>query len=200
MLWARRALIVALALASWGTFELLAANRVLIEWGIGSFVAIAQFFPGLIGVLFWRRATARGVIAGLTVGIAVWIPTSLIPMFRAAPMASPLATMDALTFATFASLSLNVLLFGAVSLLFPRKPTRKRPRRSASTARSASATPTFPARSRAELRERLAGFLGARMAADETARAVRDLGLAAERRVPSPCVVWASASSRTSPG
>lgn len=185
LLWARRALIVALALASWGTFELFEGNRCLVEWGIGSFVAIAQFFPGLVGVLFWRRATARGLVAGLAAGIGVWIPTSFLPLFRAAPMSSPIASMDPLTFATFTSLSVNVLLFGAVSLLFPARPDEEE---AASIcvdgAALGPATPAYPARSPAELHERLARFLGARVAEQETSRAARDLELASDEASP----------------
>ncbi len=182
LLWARRALIGVLALASWGTYEVLKSDRALIEWGIGSFVAIAQFVPGLVGVLFWRRATASGVLVGLAAGIVVWIPTSLVPLFRAAPMASPLAAMDALTFATFASLSINVLLFGVVSLLF--RPKGGEEEAAAICVDGGPAKPAAPARSQDELQARLAPFIGAKLAADVTERAVEDLGIAAQGASP----------------
>jgi len=185
LLWARRALIAGLALASWGTFELLKMDRGLIEWGIGSFVVIAQFVPGLIGVLFWRRATARGVVAGLTAGIAVSIPTSLLPLFGVAPMLSPIAAMEPLTFATFTSLLVNVLVFGAVSLIFPARSGEEQAAAiCVDGAALAPAMPASPARSPEELHKRVALFLGARVADEETARAVRDLGLVAEEASP----------------
>jgi PAS domain S-box-containing protein len=176
-LWARRALIVALALASWGTFQLLQGDRALIEWGIGSFVAIAQFFPGLIGVLFLRRASARGLVAGLVAGIAVWVPTCFLPLFRNAPLFTPIPTMDPLTFATFTSLSVNVLLFGAVSLLFPASSDEEE---AAAICIDGAAAPTAPARSSAKLRKRLALFVGERVARKETARALSELKLQAD--------------------
>jgi signal transduction histidine kinase len=47
--------------------------------GLLSFAAIAQFAPAFFGGLIWRRATARGAIAGMTAGILVWGYTLLLP-------------------------------------------------------------------------------------------------------------------------
>jgi Na+/proline symporter/signal transduction histidine kinase len=47
--------------------------------GLMAFVAIAQLAPAFFGGLIWRRATAAGAIAGMTVGIVVWAYTLLLP-------------------------------------------------------------------------------------------------------------------------
>jgi len=47
--------------------------------GLLSFAAVAQLAPAFFGGLFWRQGTARGAIAGLTVGILAWIYTLLLP-------------------------------------------------------------------------------------------------------------------------
>src|SRR5277367_3510277 len=49
--------------------------------GLLSFAAIAQLAPAFFGGLFWRRATARGAMAGMLVGVAVWIYTLFLPSF-----------------------------------------------------------------------------------------------------------------------
>src|SRR5271165_3329555 len=49
--------------------------------GLLSFAAIAQLAPAFFGGLIWRRATARGAIAGMTIGILVWAYTLLLPSF-----------------------------------------------------------------------------------------------------------------------
>ena len=49
--------------------------------GCLSFAAIAQLAPAFFGGLIWRRATARGAIAGMTIGILVWAYTLLLPSF-----------------------------------------------------------------------------------------------------------------------
>ena len=49
--------------------------------GLLSFAAVAQLAPAFFGGMFWRRATARGAIAGLIAGILVWAYTLLLPTF-----------------------------------------------------------------------------------------------------------------------
>src|SRR5215831_7871241 len=56
-------------------------NTQLAAIGLLSFAAIAQLAPAFFGGLIWRRATARGAIAGMAVGILVWAYTLLLPSF-----------------------------------------------------------------------------------------------------------------------
>ncbi len=56
-------------------------NTQLAAIGLLSFAAIAQLAPAFFGGLFWRRATARGAMAGLLVGVVVWIYTLFLPSF-----------------------------------------------------------------------------------------------------------------------
>jgi Na+/proline symporter/signal transduction histidine kinase len=49
--------------------------------GLLSFAAIAQLAPAFFGGLIWRRATARGAIAGITIGMLTWAYTLLLPSF-----------------------------------------------------------------------------------------------------------------------
>src|SRR5438876_62069 len=56
-------------------------NAQLAAIGLLSFAAIAQLAPAFFGGLFWRRATARGAMAGMLVGIAVWSYTLFLPSF-----------------------------------------------------------------------------------------------------------------------
>jgi Na+/proline symporter/signal transduction histidine kinase/CheY-like chemotaxis protein len=51
----------------------------LVSIGLVSFAAIAQFAPAFFGGLLWRNATARGAIAGIVSGFAVWAYTLLLP-------------------------------------------------------------------------------------------------------------------------
>ncbi len=57
----------------------LAGDAQLASIGLLSFAAIAQLAPAFFGGLIWRRATARGAMAGMTVGILVWAYTLLLP-------------------------------------------------------------------------------------------------------------------------
>jgi Na+/proline symporter/signal transduction histidine kinase len=49
--------------------------------GLLSFAAIAQLAPAFFGGLFWQRATARGAMAGMLVGFAMWAYTLFLPSF-----------------------------------------------------------------------------------------------------------------------
>ena len=56
-------------------------NTQLAAIGLLSFAAIAQLAPSFFGGLFWRRATARGAMGGMLVGVAVWAYTLFLPSF-----------------------------------------------------------------------------------------------------------------------
>jgi Na+/proline symporter/CheY-like chemotaxis protein len=56
-----------------------AGDAQLASIGLLSFAAVAQLAPAFFGGLIWRRATARGAIAGMTIGILAWAYTLLLP-------------------------------------------------------------------------------------------------------------------------
>jgi signal transduction histidine kinase len=58
-----------------------AGDSQLAAIGILAFAAIAQLAPAFFGGLIWRHATARGAIAGMTIGIVMWAYTLLLPTF-----------------------------------------------------------------------------------------------------------------------
>ena len=74
----RRIAILAVVLLGYGYFRL-AGDAPLADIGLLSFAAVAQVAPAFLGALFWRRANARGAMAGLCVGAAVWVYTLLLP-------------------------------------------------------------------------------------------------------------------------
>jgi signal transduction histidine kinase len=116
----------------------------LAQIGLLSFAAVAQFGPAFFGGLLWRRATARGAIAGLAIGVGVWAYTLLLPSFVAAGLLDrtildagllgianlrpqALFGLDAapLTHGVFWSLGLNILAFVTVSLLTSAAPIER---------------------------------------------------------------------------
>lgn len=62
-------------------YELTSDSAALASIGLLSFAAIAQLAPAFLGGLFWRGATARGAIAAMVMGFAVWFYTLLLPSF-----------------------------------------------------------------------------------------------------------------------
>ena len=126
--WLRRGMIAAVIAAGYGFYAVLERSTGLVAWGLISFLAMAQFLPGIIGVLYWPRATGTGFIAGLVAGGLVWVVGALLPALTGA---NPLRWLGLPGFTdggaygglTFWSLSINVLLFALFSLLVP--PTKR---------------------------------------------------------------------------
>ena len=75
----RRIAIVLVLIAGYGFYKLLGQSQGLAAIGLISFAAIAQLAPAFFGGLVWRRATARGAIAGMLAGFTVWGYTLLLP-------------------------------------------------------------------------------------------------------------------------
>jgi Na+/proline symporter/signal transduction histidine kinase/CheY-like chemotaxis protein len=134
LLRARRLAILCVLLLAYLYYHI-AGEAQLAQIGLLSFAAVAQFGPAFFGGLFWQRATARGAIAGLAIGVGVWAYTLLLPSFVAAGLIDrtildlglfgieqlrpqALFGLDAapLTHGVFWSLGLNVLAFVGVSL------------------------------------------------------------------------------------
>ncbi len=80
VLWIRRAAIVLLALCAYAYYRFSRGNdSSLAAYGLIAFAAVAQFAPGLIGGLYWRGASRRGVEWGMLAGFVVWAYTLLLP-------------------------------------------------------------------------------------------------------------------------
>jgi Na+/proline symporter/signal transduction histidine kinase len=110
-------------------------NIQLAAIGLLSFAAIAQLAPAFFGGLFWRNGTARGAIAGMLVGVAVWLYTLFLPSFMESSTAGLLllqhgpfgiealrpqalfgADLPPLLHGVLWSLSLNILTYVVLSL------------------------------------------------------------------------------------
>ena len=79
VLWIRRVAILLLALTAYSYYRSSSNDSTLASYGLMAFAAVAQFAPGLIGGLYWRGASRRGVEAGMVLGFATWIYTLLLP-------------------------------------------------------------------------------------------------------------------------
>src|SRR6185295_3772826 len=79
LLTTRRVAIFGIVLLGYLFYRLLGQTHGLASIGLVSFAAIAQFAPAFFGGLVWRKATARGAIAGIVLGFVVWAYTLLLP-------------------------------------------------------------------------------------------------------------------------
>ncbi len=76
----RRLAIFAIMVMAYLYYRALGSTQ-LAAIGLLSFAALAQLAPAFVGGLFWRKATARGAIGGMLVGVAVWAYTLFLPSF-----------------------------------------------------------------------------------------------------------------------
>jgi len=145
MLVTRRVSIGVILLLGYLYFRLSAESDALAAMGLIAFVGVAQFFPALIGGIYWRNATAAGAVAGLTAGFVLWMYTLFLPSLSEAGGALEALTrrgpwdvellrpqalfgldaMDPLVHSLFWSLGLNVLLFIVVSVWTTQRPLEK---------------------------------------------------------------------------
>lgn len=179
----RRAVIVGLVLLGFGFHALLPRGGSLVDLGLLSFVAVLQFAPGVLGVLFWRRATARGLLWGLSGGFATWVVLNLMPAISGQATGLPDQfgfAGDPRSAAVWLSLGVNSLLFAAVSL--SRAPTPAEDAAAASCMGGLGSG--APPASVTALRDRLAATLGTREADSEVRRALDELDLPGSERRP----------------
>ena len=189
LLWGRRLLIGLILLAGYSFYAVLEHRQGLAQLGLISFVAVAQFLPGIVGLLYWRRATRDGFIAGLVAGIGVWSLTLLLPMLEqwSLPLAhwQRVTGLDHWSFATFWSLASNSLLFVLVSLAGRQRPAEREAAESCCTTTFVPPAGTVAARSPAQFKQELAELLGPATAAQEVDRALADLGMSPDETRPA---------------
>ena len=90
LLWSKRIIIALIIAAGYGFYIIAELNEGLASLGLISFVAAAQLLPGVIGVLFWTRATQTGFLAGLIGGAVVWFALLIWPLLSPETQINPI--------------------------------------------------------------------------------------------------------------
>ncbi len=144
LLLTRRAAIFVTLLLAYAYYRAAGDTAALTSIGLLSFAAIAQFAPAFFGGLVWRRGTARGAIAGMLIGFAIWVYTLLLPTFAQSglipvtliengpfgiwllrPQALFSLAFDPLTHGVFWSLAANITAYIVVSLSRTPEPVER---------------------------------------------------------------------------
>ncbi|HXH01927.1 MAG TPA: ATP-binding protein [Candidatus Competibacteraceae bacterium] len=128
ILWTKRLVIALIFAAAYAFHRIIEHNQGLAQLGLISFVAAAQLLPGVLGILFWPRATRIGFIAGLCGGAVVWFALLILPLTVHEGTLTRELALSAMfgegganiwSVTTFWSLTVNALLFVLGSLLSP---------------------------------------------------------------------------------
>ena len=75
----RRVAILGMLLLGYVYFHLAGEAYALVSIGLISFAAVAQFAPAVLGGMYWKHGTRRGVLVGLLLGFAFWAYTLMLP-------------------------------------------------------------------------------------------------------------------------
>ena len=77
----RRTAICFILLIGYLYFRLIGESYALVSIGLVSFAAAAQFAPAMLGGMYWKGASRRGAVSGISAGFLVWGYTLLLPSF-----------------------------------------------------------------------------------------------------------------------
>jgi Na+/proline symporter/CheY-like chemotaxis protein len=124
----RRAVVVLILMAAYAYERSISGILPLASIGMISFCAVANFAPGLVLGLYWRRAHRLGAVAGLVGGFAVWLYALLLPTLHQEAgggqemplkdwLPAPLAGLDPVGQAFVVGILVNTVLLVGVSLL-----------------------------------------------------------------------------------
>jgi Na+/proline symporter/signal transduction histidine kinase len=182
LLWGRRLVIVLIIAAGYGFYLLQRENQGLAGLGLISFVAVAQCLPGIVGLLYWQRASRAGFIAGLLTGFSIWTITLLVPLFvRAGIITTPYFNIPDLAMSTSDSALWSLLWNSLAFVLFSLKNPQSEEEREAADAcfREGFLIPEGDLRATSidEFEHQLSKVIGADIAHHEVSRALIDLGL-----------------------
>jgi len=179
LLWGRRIIISMIIAAGYGFYIVIELNEGLASLGLISFVAAAQLLPGIIGLLYWSRATQTGFIAGLTGGASLWFILLILPLIN--PDYSPFnwfpVSTDIWSLSTFCTLSVNFVLF-VIGSLMTRPSFDEQAAAEAGMENTGLVLPdTTVARSVVHYRYALQHALGNKVASEELQRALQETGI-----------------------
>ncbi|OUJ72836.1 sensor histidine kinase [Hymenobacter crusticola] len=82
----RRLAVVVVLLLAYGYYAVVGHLLSLVDIGLISFAAVAQFMPVVLGGLYWKGGTQQGATAGILAGFALWFFTLVVPTMVGAGM------------------------------------------------------------------------------------------------------------------
>ena len=94
----------------------------LVKTGSVAMSLLAQTFPAIIGGIYWRRASSKGALIGILLGVCLWVYYLLYPSVLAGFYFEESPSDMALASGFVISIALNCVIFILVSLISNSKP------------------------------------------------------------------------------
>lgn len=186
LVWSKRLIITAIIAAGYGFYLVIELHEGLASLGLISFVAAIQLLPGVIGLLFWTRATQAGFLAGLCGGALVWFVILILPLLTDSATIASMERLissfgfdgvDVWSISTFCSLTVNCLLYVVGSLLTRVSAEEQEAAQACISDTVRPLSGLVIARSTSDYIAQLEQLLGREAAEQEVRSAVSELGL-----------------------
>ncbi len=186
LIWSKRVIIASIIAAGYGFYLVIELHEGLASLGLISFVAAIQLLPGVVGLLFWTRATQTGFLAGLLGGALVWFFILVLPLLTDSATIGSMERLtsslgfggvDVWSISTFCSLTVNCLLYVVGSLLTKVSAEESEAAQACVSDAARPLSGLVIARSTSDYTVQLEQLLGREAAEQEVRRAVSELNL-----------------------
>ncbi|MBU3024016.1 PAS-domain containing protein [Aestuariibacter sp. A3R04] len=94
-------------------------SRSLHSIGLIAFSLVIQLIPAVVGGLYWKRAHANGVYAGLVTGLFTWVLWLILPLINGAPTTA--VQSEQISQGALLSLGMNFIAYVGFSVFAPAR-------------------------------------------------------------------------------
>ena len=115
----RRVVIGLILLLAYLYHQQMTSSRSLHSIGLIAFSLVIQLMPAIVGGLYWKRAHAHGVYAGLMVGLVIWVLWLVLPIVS--DQVSRLEQNHLISQGAMLSLAANTVMYILFSWLAPQR-------------------------------------------------------------------------------
>ncbi len=115
----RRIVIAFILIMAFFYHQQMTGSRSLHSIGLIAFSLVIQLLPAIVGGLYWKRAHAHGVYAGLMVGLVIWVLWLVLPIVS--EQVSQLEQNELISQGAMISLAANTLVYIIFSWFAPQR-------------------------------------------------------------------------------
>lgn len=115
----RRIVIACILMLAFLYHQQMTGSRSLHSIGLIAFSLVIQLMPAIVGGLYWKKAHAHGVYAGLMVGLVIWVLWLVLPIVS--EQVSQLEQNELISQGAMISLAANSIVYALFSWFAPQR-------------------------------------------------------------------------------